>query len=548
MLIVGFGNNVFWGDEADTAIFGRNTLRFGVPTGWDGRNLFAYRDGALLGPHLIEAQNTWLQYYLAACGFAVLGQDAGAGRLPFVALGVATVVAFYFLVLLWHGSRSFALVSATALAVWVPFLLFARQCRYYAPGMLAAVVLSLLWEGLSLRRGRRLALFVAVGFLLFHTHLLLFTCLLGAMLLTDLVLGRGWERIKAMLVAIALIALLALPWVLAFAPFDDPQGRLLGNLQPLRWLRLLVRTLRDYSNGGFFPALMVIPVGLSIRNAWHHRLELQRTALPAVLVLAYTALLSLLSPQDPRTTWFADIRYCVPMIPFLLLVLVRSLVWLGGRRLGAGVIVAGLCFGTDLLAPSWLVPAGSDRVRSESRLGLPFRCALAEYLYEGTHGYQTPYAAVIDHLRRSALQDDTIVVSPRYKGDPVLFYLGERLRFVSVLRPENRLLVLPVRDTLPRWIYTTVKPDWVVAFGRPDLELICAELGVDAQSGYGLTVLPHYNQETTRPELFWRSFGPVTSYAPDERIFILHRTDHGAPGESSGGRHEQVSGRRAPPL
>jgi hypothetical protein len=524
LLLVGIGNHVFWSDEADTAIFGRNTLRFGYPTGWDGRNLFAYRDGALLNPSLVETQNTWLQYYLAAGGFAVLGEGTSAGRLPFVACGVGTVIAFYFLVLRWYGSRRSALVCGTALAVWVPFLLFARQCRYFAPGMLAAVVLSLLWEDLSLRRGRRFALFVAAGVLLFHTHLLLFSCQFGALLLADLVLERRRERIRGMLFAGAIVALAALPWVFTVGPIGDHlQGRLVSALQPARWLRLFVRHLRDYSTGGFFPALMVIPVGLSILGAGRRRDELRRAALPAVLVLAYTALLALLSPQGPGFRLFADIRYCVPMIPFLLLLLVRGVVWLLGRWRMVGIVVTSLCFGTDLLAPGFLVPAGSDLVRSSSPLGLPFRCWPAEYVHECTHGYQTPYAAVIDHLRRGARQDDTIVVSPRYKGDPALFSLGERLCFVSVLRPDDRRLVPHVRGVLPRSIYSIERPDWIVAFGRPALEEICGELAVGDQSGYRLTVLSQYDQETTRPELFWHSFGPVTVYTPDERVFILQK-------------------------
>jgi hypothetical protein len=523
LLLVGIGNHVFWSDEADTAIFARNTLRFGYPTGWDGRNLFAYRDGTLLNTDLVETQNTWLQYYLAAGAFAVLGEGTSSGRLPFAVLGIATVPAFYFLVLRWYGSRRLAFACATALAGWVPFLLFARACRYYAPGMLAAVVLCLLWEDLSLHRGRRIAPFVAVAVLLFHTHLLLFSCLFGALLLTDLVLERGRERIRAMLVAGAVVAILSLPWVLAFAPIGDLRGRLMGNLHPIGWLRLLIRHLRDYSTGGFFPALMVIPVGLSIRSAAGHRVGLQRAARPAVLVLAYTAVLALLSPQGPGSAWFADIRYCVPMIPFLLLLLVRSVAWLLGRQEVLGLIVATLCFGTDLLAPGLLVPAGSDYVRGESPLGLPFHCWPAEYVYECTHPFETPYAAVIDHLRREAHADDTIVVAPRYKGDSVLFYLGSRLRFVSVLRPDDQRLVPGIRGVLPPSTYTIERPDWIVAFGRRELDEITHELGGGSRAGYSLAVLPHYDQETTRPELFWRSFGPVTTYTPDERIFILRR-------------------------
>lgn len=525
LLLLGMGNHVFWGDEAYTAILGRNILRSGYPTAWDGRNLLAYNAGAPLNKDLVEVQLPWVQYYAAAAGLAVFGENAVAGRLPFAAMGVATVVALYFLALRLGRSRAFAFGCATALAAWVPFLLFARQCRYYAPAMLAAVVMFHLWLDLSLKRRGRLVLFVAASVFFFHSQFLMFACFFAALVLADVILERRRERLVALLVSVPLIVAFTLPWVLAVGPPDDPQGRVLANAHPDNWFRLFLLHLRDYNRGGLFPVLMLVPLGLYVMHTMRRRKETARALAPGALVLLYTALIALTSPQFLGRARFAHIRYCVPAIPFLVLMLAQSIRWVGRRSLVAGVALAVLCFGTDLLTLDFLRPTYAREVKKRSPFDLPCRCLLADYVHENTHDYETPPEAVIRYLRGESRVDDTLVVYPRLDSDPVMFHLGDRLRLVSVLPPDDTRLLPHVRDRLPARIYTRVKPDWVAAFGLPALRRACADLEIQVDEEYKPVVLRSFCFDTTRPELFWRTFVPVRNPRPEEQIYILRRRE-----------------------
>ena len=55
-----------------------------------------------------------------------------AGRLPFALMGLACIFLVYQLVRHNFGDRAWALMAAALLACSVPFLLYARQCRYYS--------------------------------------------------------------------------------------------------------------------------------------------------------------------------------------------------------------------------------------------------------------------------------------------------------------------------------------------------------------------------------------------------------------------------------
>ena len=70
----GLDYNYFWDDEADTALFARNLLRFGKLTAWDGHNLIAHRNGSELNDKLIT---TWppFQYLVTAVSFFIFGES-----------------------------------------------------------------------------------------------------------------------------------------------------------------------------------------------------------------------------------------------------------------------------------------------------------------------------------------------------------------------------------------------------------------------------------------------------------------------------------------
>jgi hypothetical protein len=524
LLLWGIDNHGFWGDEAYTAVLARNVLKTGYPTAWDGRNLLAYNNGAPLNRDLVDNQIPWVQYYAAAAGFALFGEGTMGGRLPFALMGVATVAALYLAALRLTGSRLFAFGCSTLLALWVPFLLFARQCRYYAPSMLAATLMLAAWPDLSLKRKGKFALFAGACVLFIHSQHLMFVCFFAALLVADLVLQRRRERIIAMLVAVPIVAALFLPWVLAVGVPDDPGGRAFGNLNPTNALTLLWWQVREYNRDGFFPVLMLIPWVLGAVSARGER-RLAVWMFPCTVAAGYTVLMSLLSPQWLAFTQLAFVRYSVPLLPVFILMLGQSLAWLWSRARAMTVFVVVLCVGTDLLTAGFMRAQYGDEVRRASPLPLPLtRCLIAEYAWENLYGYDTTHDVVIATLDANVRPGETIAVFPPMLGDPLMFYLGDRLTFVSVLPPNDTRLLPHVRDRLPDYVSRPVKPDWVVAFGMDALVRGPRTLGITDADGYETTVLSYYWKNTSRPELHWRTFKRLMHFAhPDEYTFILQR-------------------------
>ena len=140
------GQRLFWDDEANTAIYARNLLRFGRITAWDGRNLCGYGWGGALGDDLgQELRVPTLPAYFAAASMALLGQTTFAGRLPFALAGVVSVG----LLAVWmrrHLGRRFPwYLPSLLMAVSPAFLLYSRNCRYYSLGLMFSLAVLVFW-------------------------------------------------------------------------------------------------------------------------------------------------------------------------------------------------------------------------------------------------------------------------------------------------------------------------------------------------------------------------------------------------------------------
>ncbi|MGO8673779.1 MAG: hypothetical protein ACLQVD_20770 [Capsulimonadaceae bacterium] len=153
----------FWDDEAQVGIIARNVLRTGTLSGWDGRNLYGYRDGALLDNHL-QFINAPLDCLVAAASFKMLGISTWTGRFPFVLAGLVSLLVFLAILRLDFPElpenaaparsqdrrsnrlpdRPPAMISlhVFALTAWAlspTFLLNIRNCRYYALSLAASL-------------------------------------------------------------------------------------------------------------------------------------------------------------------------------------------------------------------------------------------------------------------------------------------------------------------------------------------------------------------------------------------------------------------------
>src|SRR5207247_2445203 len=86
---------------------------------------------------------------------AMFGQTTFAGRLPFALAGVASVG----LLALWmrrHFGRRYAwYLPSLVMAVSPAFLLYSRNCRYYALGLMFSLAVLVFWAPGRRRPGRQ---------------------------------------------------------------------------------------------------------------------------------------------------------------------------------------------------------------------------------------------------------------------------------------------------------------------------------------------------------------------------------------------------------
>ena len=168
LLLTNLGSDYLWADEGDTAVLASNILKFDVPKAWDGVTFIDADFGARENSRLVMVSHPWVQYYVAAASFYVLGENTFAARLPFALAGWLTIVLVYLFV--WQiTAHRWTAFSASALTVLsVQFLLYSRQCRNYSLHML--FTLWLFWIFFRMKSLRSCVLFILVAVLLFHTH------------------------------------------------------------------------------------------------------------------------------------------------------------------------------------------------------------------------------------------------------------------------------------------------------------------------------------------------------------------------------------------
>ena len=137
---------LLWRDECSTANWARWMVEQGywAPRVFDGSQLIVQAaDGHDFNSGLTPAMQGWLQFYVAAAAFKLLGASTWTARLPFALVGAICVFVLYRLgvVLFGSGLRPFLMPYLGLLSIY--FLSAARQSRYYVLVVLAASLLFL---------------------------------------------------------------------------------------------------------------------------------------------------------------------------------------------------------------------------------------------------------------------------------------------------------------------------------------------------------------------------------------------------------------------
>lgn len=418
LIFTNLGSVYLWEDEAETALVAKTIWTSGIPKITDGKNVFYQEQGARVGFGEIWAWTPWLQFYITSASLKLLGWNAWAARLPFAIFGFLSLILFFRWVRKLFGADT-ARLSTLLLVCCVPFLLYARQCRYYS-----LVIFSSLWAIQSLlgieenKRRSGWSLFGAL-FLLFHANYISWFSLILALLTYVLLLKSPPHAKKCVFQVVILNVLINLPWFFLFKPLHE-------------------------KTTSFNPQLLFESLFFSLEGLNHY-------IVPFVLFLFIPLILRLLPNRGVKTS-FSDVerrwlffllafavftigmaylgparvfRYLVGIIPVVFLFLSLLFVRLWNRSKSITIVLLVLFLFTNVLNVGLypLLTALSPHLKN--RLNWKFDSPILSYLKELRYPPHGPIRAIVSYLKMNASPNDLVAVT--YGDLPIAFYTDLRV-------------------------------------------------------------------------------------------------------------------------
>jgi uncharacterized membrane protein len=224
---------LLWKDEAGTAQIGINTMEYGVPKVWDGKNMMATSDGNSFNGNLTVTSHGWLQYYIAGISIAFLGKNTLAARLPFALISIASIILMWFLAKTIFKKDSYSNITTLIYVLYIPFILYSRQARYYSLTFFFLLLSTLLLmnlvkgENKNLSKLKNVLLAGSVMLLAFSNHLS--TAIWCLSTLIYIILVKKKALLKFFL-SVIIGGTLWLPWfIYTIVTFSESYGNLTVN-------------------------------------------------------------------------------------------------------------------------------------------------------------------------------------------------------------------------------------------------------------------------------------------------------------------------------
>jgi 4-amino-4-deoxy-L-arabinose transferase-like glycosyltransferase len=406
-----------WQDEAETALLAKHILRFGLPIAYDGTNVVSQEAGQEFGPDFLWRWSPWVQFYIAAASINLLGPTTLAARLPFALLGFLTIPLLYILSHRLFGSRRVARLSALFLTLSVPFLLHARQARWYPPAYLLLVCLFLALARMG--QGKRFASagFVASGVLLFYTNYFIAIGVLLSLGVAAPLLQRDWPFLQRLLKASGLLVILLVPGIGFFEVLHKGGALVLGRVVTQLWAYL----------GSYLtflmPAPMLLPLGYLLTQKNREPWVNDDRKRPALFLFVFSVVYLIYLALAP---WMS-FRYLSILLPPAVILLTLSTSWLLQLSRWAGAVVVMTLLFTNVLH---LYPLGMLQTRGTASadnfpaIG-PFSFPLVGYLYELSHKLEGPEYVLSRYLQERGRPQDVVLIT--YGDLPLQFYTGLRV-------------------------------------------------------------------------------------------------------------------------
>jgi hypothetical protein len=505
-------DRLLWADEAETALLALNVVNFGVPVVDDGRNDLSRTRPGSENRQALWVWSPWLDEYVAAASFLLLGKSTLAARLPFALFGLAALGLLGWTA--WRVSRSHELCATAVLlcATCVPFLLHARQSRYYA-----IVMFAQLWIVYGVHRtlvapGWRSGVHVCLGLVaIFYCNYILLPGTVLGLGLAGLLLARRHPRLVSQLVASGVgAALLAAPWLLYARP--EGQASLMSAQNFGAYFVYYVGELHNHVASLAVVVVLPLAVALVERvSPWARTLvspESRRVweapearDLRVVLLCLVLGQLCFLGFAPDRF-----FRYVTPLLPLVLFftafVLVR---FAPGRPLRAALLLG-------LVTTNWLAVG--------MRLPFPKQHTAAftypTFVRSVTSDYQDRLEGVLEHIGGEVQPEDSVYVDDHEL--PLIFYTGVR--------------ILEARDSQEVWQRDeSAHPDWVFPAG-PSALVNRRQLQFKPGRNYETEVIevPRSPRGGSRPHPDAHAFFT----ADESEAFVIHRKRMRKPGPSTG--------------
>lgn len=526
LLFADLGDVYLWQDEAETALIARHWLAHGLPLSTNGVTWVQQQAQPFIEftQDYIWISHSWLQFALTAVSFAFLGSTTVAARLPFALAGLASVCFFYQFVLRWLQNKRVACIAAVLLLFCVPFILLARQCRYYALSVLFTLLTldSYLW----LRSDKSWAMpyFVLSAVLLYHSHYPAFFSVLAALFLHQLLSSRMRSAWPRFLMALILIALLIAPWAYFMRLMNRlgllPTQSQIARSSFLRWNRF-VRQLGQYFlqiTVWIFPLLL--PLVLIIARLWWSRRGGWAVIPTQAAFCQLCSLVVVVNLVALSALGWVFFRYLAHLIPLLVALLAITVVRLAGRwSTLAYVLVAVLITSNGLhILPYRLLSAipfersylwqkamASPAISWVSQIQeIRFRSDLWMYIQELTRPYKGPIEGIVTYLSQRAKPGQIVLVND--EDLPLQFYTG--LHILGGLSGHG--------------VAVALQPDWVIDRKYGHYRDILA--AIVANSSYERIEIPYPDiRNENREEAYRHHY--ITVQGEDNVVLYRHKGD-----------------------
>lgn len=400
----------------------------------------------------------------------------------------------------------------TIFATNVAFILFMRQCRYYAPTALFFLLnLYLLIKYYKNKNLLFLTGYVVSSLLLFLSQ---YNVALGIMatLTICFVYLKKWNlkdiQIKSLLIAHVFIGLFIIIYFVLNNPLDAIVKYPGKALNIGYKFYVFYRTFITFDAQTFLSFLLVF-VFLVVQR------RLKSETPTEIKQLFYFLLISL-AGFSLFAVKFA-IRYAIYLVPVAIAIEGNIIYQMWHWPLKKAKVLASTIL--ILLIFTSIFFVSSEKEARIDGLHIPINFHLVDYIDEINSKNQSTYSTLINYFESKKDTNKTVLVYPRFMTFPLMYYLGNQYLFSDIIGNENK-----VNYNLPPYIYTNnVEPDFLVICG-PNI-LNKEDFLSKYQSSYTLdSNINFYYKDMTRPEYHWRNFDTITDFDPKtESIYVFRK-------------------------